>query len=151
MNIRKPVTVLAAFLAAASAFGQTPTAPRPEANNPAPAPFAYDSGGRRDPFKDLYAATAMKGKKAVAGIADLAIDDVTLMGIVGMRQSYEAIVVIPEGFPLTIHEGDRLADGFVLSIGPDRVVLRRTHDSRGVPLPKPIDVVRDIIEERSHD
>jgi Tfp pilus assembly protein PilP len=146
MNIHKPALALLAALGAASALGFGQAALRPEAKPTAPA-FSYSSGGRRDPFKDLYAASAMKAKKAVAGLADLAIDDVTLMGIVGMRQSYEAIIVVPEGFPLAVREGDRLADGYVLSIGADRVVFRRTRDSRGVLLSKPVDIVREIIAE----
>ncbi len=146
MNIPKPAMALVALLSTASALGLAQTAP-PVEKKPVSSEFSYHSGGRRDPFKDLYATTAMKGKKAITGLAGLAIDDVTLMGIVGLRQAYEAIVNIPEGFPLTIREGDRLADGFVLSIGADRVIFRRTHDSRGLPLSKPVDVVRDIVAE----
>jgi Tfp pilus assembly protein PilP len=146
MNILKPAKTLMVLLGAASALGLAQTAP-PVEKKPASSEFSYHSGGRRDPFKDLYAKTAMKGKKAITGLADLAIDDVTLMGVVGMRQAYEAIINLPEGFPLTIREGDRLADGFVLSIGADRVIFRRTRDSQGMPLSKPVDVVRDIVAE----
>ncbi len=51
-----------------------------------------------------------------------------------------------DGFPLTAREGDRFADGYILSIGDGAIVFRKTHE-RGVPLLKPKDIVRDITSE----
>lgn len=113
--------------------------------------FSYDPGGRRDPFKDLMGGKEVKGKRAITGLADLEISEVTLLGIVESKSGFEAIVSLPEGFPLTVREGDKLADGFVLSIRADAVVCRKTHDN-GVPLSRPRDVVKEIQpEERTHD
>ncbi len=109
--------------------------------------FSYNPGGRRDPFKDLFGGTTIREKKAIGGLSDLFIEDVTIMGIVKARGKYEAIIGLGAGFPLTLHEGDRLADGFVLSIGDSQIVFRRTLDNRGVPLAKPRDIIKEIISE----
>ncbi|HPN17849.1 MAG TPA: hypothetical protein PKV64_12045, partial [Candidatus Aminicenantes bacterium] len=62
-----------------------------------------------------------------------------------------AIVAFGEGFPLSLHEGQKLADGFVLSIEADRVVFRQTSD-KGIPLAKPKDIAKEISpEEPAHD
>lgn len=109
--------------------------------------FFYDSGGRRDPFKDLFGGKTLREKKAIGGLPDLFIEDVMLMGIVKSKDVIEAIIGLTDGFPLTIREGDRLADGFVLSIKESQVVFRKTLDSKGLPLAKPRDIVKEIGQE----
>ncbi len=107
--------------------------------------ITYDPAGRRDPFRDL-----LEGQEAESdageGIAGMPIDDVVLMGITKTRGQLNAIIVGAMGFPKTIHEGDKFADGFVLSIHDTKVVFRKTRE-RGVPLYKPKDVVKEINPE----
>jgi len=123
--------------------------PPAQETKPAAAPgFSYSSGGRRDPFKDLFQGETVRGeKKVITGLADLAVDDVVLMGIIKAGGKIEAIISLPQGFPLTLRVGDKLADGYVLSIEETQVVFRKTRDAQGLPLLKPRDVVKDIIAE----
>ena len=120
-----------------------------EEKKPVPAPvFSYSSGGRRDPFKELFQGQEVRReKKAITGLADLGVDDVVLMGIIKAGGRVEAIISLPQGFPVTLRVGDTLADGYVVSIDDTQVVLRKTRDAKGLPLIKPRDVVKDIIEE----
>ena len=113
---------------------------------PGMAPFSYSSGGRRDPFKDLLGGQDVKEKRVIAGFADLLLDEIRVIGIVRAKDRHVAIISLPEGFPVTVHEGDRFAEGFVLSIEDGQVVLRKTRD-RGVPLSKPRDIVKEITPE----
>ncbi|MBM3294004.1 MAG: hypothetical protein FJY82_05710 [Candidatus Aminicenantes bacterium] len=149
-----------ALWAMAAAAAQTPPdkaaasgrieEPPPPAAQPAPV-FSYDPGGRRDPFRNLIGGKDVREKRPVAGLADMTIDEVRLLGIVKMRGKLEAIAKLTEGFPLTIREGDGLADGYVLEIRPDAVVFRKTKD-RGIPLMRPRDIVKEITpEERTHE
>jgi hypothetical protein len=153
------IVVLAAATAAAAA--QTPPDKPPAAAQkeeqaalPAAKPvpvFSYDPGGRRDPFRDLLGGKDIKEKRIVSGLSDLDIEDVKLLGIVRSKDKFEAIAGLTEGFPLTIREGDQLADGYVLTIRADAVVFRKTKD-KGIPLMRPRDIVKEITpEERTHD
>jgi len=148
MRSNKGIAVTAAFLwlSGLPAFLQTAAQEQKKTATTTPA-FSYNPGGRRDPFKDLFGGTTIREKKAIRGLSDLFIEDVTIMGIIKAKSKYEAIIGLSEGFPLTLHEGDRLADGFVLSIGDSRIVFRRTLDSNGVPLAKPRDIIKEIISE----
>lgn len=110
---------------------------------------AYDPAGRRDPFKDLFGGKDLKEKRVVTGLVDLAFEEVQIIGIVKSRGVYKAIVTLNEGFPLAIREGERFADGYILAIRDGEIVFRKTIE-RGIPLPKPKDIIRDITrEERS--
>jgi hypothetical protein len=140
------LTALLLGLAAPPDFSQTAAQEPKKAPAPGPA-FSYDPGGRRDPFKDLFGGKTLREKRAAGGLSDLVIDDVVLMGIVKTKDAVEAIIGMTDGFHLTLHEGDRLADGFVLSIVESRVVFRKTLDSKGIPMAKPRDIVKEIIQE----
>jgi Tfp pilus assembly protein PilP len=147
------VALLAALALPASPQAVAPTgtqaAPSPaEKKQAAAAPFSYSSGGRRDPFKDLLQGAEVRSeRKVVGGLEDLAVDDIVLMGIIKSGGNLEAIISLSAGFPLTLHVGDKLVDGFVLSIEETQVVFRKTRDAKGLPLVKPRDVVKDIIAE----
>jgi len=151
---------LAAATAAAASAQTPPDKPPPAAQKeeqvapPSAKPlpvFSYDPAGRRDPFKDLLGGKDIKEKRIVSGLSDLEIEDVKLLGIVKTKDKLEAIAGLTDGFPLTIREGDQLADGYVLTIRPDAVVFRKTKD-KGIPLMRPRDIVKEIMpEERTHD
>jgi len=144
MKFVKMTARLAPVLALALSLGLAQAPPQEEKKAAGPS-FSYNPGGRRDPFKDLLGGRDVREKKDISGLSDLAIDDVTLKGIVKAKGKLEAFISLTEGFPLTIHEGDKLADGFVLRIEETQVVFRRTQDSNGIPLAKPRDVVKEIM------
>lgn len=106
---------------------------------------SYDPGGRRDPFKDLLGGKTGTGKASTAeGL--LSIDNATLVGIVKTPKGFVAIVSGPQEFPYFLKVGDKLADGYVLTIDESKVVFRKTHD-RGFPLIRPRNVVKEINPE----
>jgi Tfp pilus assembly protein PilP len=113
---------------------------------PPPARSTYDPAGRRDPFKNLLAGKDVKDKTAPGGILQLTIDDTTLVGIVKAKQKLTAIVSGPQGFPFFVKPGDKLADGYVLSINESQVVFRKTNE-RGIPLMRPKDIIKEINPE----
>ena len=121
-------------------------APKPDE----PAQFSYSSGGRRDPFKDLFGGQDIREKRVITGFADLYVDEIRIMGIVAAKGERVAIVSLPEGFPATVRAGDRFADGYVLAIDETQIVLRKMRD-RGVPLQKPRDIVKEITPEELQD
>jgi Tfp pilus assembly protein PilP len=106
----------------------------------------YSPAGRRDPFKDLLAGKDIKNKGVRAGVPQLYIDDITLIGISKKNNIYAAIINGPQGFPYTLRAGDKLSDGFVLSISDMKVVFRKTQE-RGFPLMKPKDITKEINPE----
>ncbi len=111
-----------------------------------PPPATYDPAGRRDPFKNLFAGKDISERRVITGLSDLMIDEVTIIGLVKSKGRYEAVLGMASGFPMVAHQGDRFADGFVLSISETQIVLRKTQE-RGVPLLKPKDIVKEITSE----
>jgi len=106
---------------------------------------SYNPGGKRDPFLDLI-GKGKGGSKAAVADGQLTIDNATLVGIVKTPKSFVAIVSGPQEFPYFLKIGDRLADGYLLSISESKVVFRKTHE-RGIPLMRPRDVVKEINPE----
>ncbi|MGB4703521.1 MAG: hypothetical protein WBI18_00385 [Candidatus Saccharicenans sp.] len=146
------VTGLSAWLTAA-AYGQevqqgsqqeTIISPQQALSN-LPQKASYDPGGRRDPFFDLIGRGSGSGKAAV-GEGQLTIDNSKLVGIVKTPKGYVAIISGPQEFPYFLKVGDRLADGYILSIDDSKVIFRKTHE-RGIPLMRPRDVVKEINPE----
>ena len=69
----------------------------------------------------------------ITGLADLQIDEIQVIGIIKAKGGYEAVIAMTDGFPLTAREGDRFADGYVLSIRDGEIVLRKTTGTRHPP------------------
>jgi len=110
-------------------------------------PRLYTSVGKRDPFKDLMGGTESPEKPAAGQGLQLAIDDLFLIAIVKEKGKLIALVTTgPQGFPHKIQPGDKFTDGYVSSITESSVIFRKTSD-RGVRLPKPKDVVKEISQE----
>lgn len=110
-------------------------------------PGLFTAAGKRDPFKDLLGGTEASEKPATGQGPQLAIDDMFLIAIVKERGKLVALVNTgPQGFPHKIKPGDKFADGYVLSISESNVVFRKTSE-RGVRLPKPRDVIKEISQE----
>jgi len=106
----------------------------------------YDPAGRRDPFKNLLAGKEIKEKTMPGGAPQLFIDDINLIGIVKYKKKYTAIVSGPQGFPYYFEVGDKLSDGFILTINESQAIFRKTNE-RGIPLTKPKDIVKEMKPE----
>ncbi len=106
----------------------------------------YDASGRRDPFKNLLGGKELKEKSTLGAAPQLFIDDTNLIGIVRYKKKYTAILSGPQGFPYYFEIGDKLSDGFILSIGETQVIFRKTNE-RGIPLTKPKDIIKEINPE----
>ncbi len=140
---------VAGFALAAQEEKPAAAAPQPAAslveNLPGPT-FSYDPEGRRDPFKNLMAGRDVKEKPGSGGLSQLAIGDMTLIGIVKSKGRLTAIVSGPQGFPHFVKAGDRFADGYVFSIQETQAVFRVTSE-KGIPLMRPKDIVKEINPE----
>ncbi len=92
--------------------------------------FTYDPDGRRDPFlspQDILQAQ-MSGQICQGeGMECWLIQDVTVIGVLTRHGSNVALVIGPDGYGTTLHEGDRLYDGEVRKIDPQSglVVFRQ--------------------------
>jgi hypothetical protein len=106
----------------------------------------YDASGRRDPFKNLLGGKELKEKTPIGGAPQLFIDDINLIGIVKYKKRYTAVLSGPQGFPYYFEVGDKLSDGFILSIAETQVIFRKTNE-RGIPLTKPKDIIKEINPE----
>jgi len=126
---------------------ETAAAPPPEAAQSVapPSAFTYNPEGRRDPFKDLLTGRDVR-ERAATGEPQVFIDDLVLFGIVKNKNTYTAMIGMPQGFPMFVKVGDKFTDGYVLSITESQVVLRKTHE-RGIPLIRPRDIIKEITEE----
>jgi len=110
-------------------------------------PLLYTSANKRDPFKDLMGGAESVEKPSSGQGLQLAIDDLFLIAIVKEKGKLNALVTTgPQGFPHKIQPGDKFTDGYVLSITESSVIFRKISD-RGVRLPKPRDVVKEISRE----
>jgi type IV pilus assembly protein PilP len=128
------VFVTAAIAASSSGWAQgapaTPpatTPPPPAATTtvpPAPEPYTYDPGGRRDPFISLLSRgiEAAPGVK-VPGLSGMATTDLVVRGVMQSRGSYVAIVAGPDGKTYRARVNDRLLDGVIRSVTPQGIVI----------------------------
>jgi type IV pilus assembly protein PilP len=134
----KALVVALFVVAVAPASAQTaPPAPTPApvekpavpAGEPAAPPspaYSYDPTGRRDPFVSLLGGV-VDGAKPVgvrpSGIPGLLIGEITVKGVIRDRSGYIALVQGPDDKTHMLRTGDKLLDGSVKSIAPDRVVF----------------------------
>ena len=92
--------------------------------------FTYDPGDRRDPFlspTDILQAQ-MSGQICQGeGMECWLIQDITVIGVLHRPGGNVALVIGPDGYGTTLHEGDRLYDGEVRRIDPETglVVFRQ--------------------------
>lgn len=92
--------------------------------------FTYDPGDRRDPFlspQDIIAAQLSGQVCQGEGMECWLIQDVTVIGVLTRKNGNVALVIGPDGYGTTLHEGDRLYDGEVRRIDPQSglVVFRQ--------------------------
>lgn len=107
--------------------------------------FRYDTGGRRDPFKDLLGGRDVR-EVSGAGGPQTYVEDLILIGIVKDPKGFTAILGTTQGFPFFAKVGDKFSDGYLISITENQAVFRKTHE-RGVPLMRPRDIVKEINPE----
>lgn len=90
--------------------------------------YAYDPGGRRDPFKSLQ---VLADKRAVVGprpegVPGLLIDEITVSGIFKTRDGFVAQVQAAEKQKsYLIKVGDQLFDGDVIEITKYEVIFKQ--------------------------
>jgi len=106
----------------------------------------YESSGKRDPFKDLLGGIDSTEVDMAEGITQIAIDNIVLTGIIKVRGKRTAIISDPQGFALYITKGDKLLDGYVLSVEPTLVIFSKTKQ-RGMPLFKSKEIIKRLFDE----
>ncbi len=87
--------------------------------------YVFSSKGRRDPFYDLIAGMKVKSKKVQKGVKPFYINEVKLVGIMGDKKGYWALVETPDGNAYPLRVNDKLIDGVVLEITKDYVKFRQ--------------------------
>jgi len=108
--------------------------------------FIYNSKGKRDPFKDLLAGRDVSEAAKKEGISQMMISDIVLIGIAKIKSNFIAIINGPQGFPLQLRVGTKVANGFVLSISDSKVIFRKTKE-RGVAMYRSKDITKEINPE----
>ena len=121
------LVLLAAVRAAAQTTPVSPTAsPTPERGATSDT-YAYDPGGRRDPFLSLVGTGATEPRLASSraeGAAGLTVGEVSVRGIMQSRGGVLiAMVQGPDNKTYLVHQGDKVVDGTVKSITPQGLVF----------------------------
>jgi Tfp pilus assembly protein PilP len=109
------------------AVGASPAQPaaKPAPPSPPQESFAYESGGRRDPFVNLL-GTGSEPRLASRrgdGTAGLIVAEITVSGIVQTRGSLVAMVQGPDKKTYLVHSGDKFLDGTVKTITPQGLII----------------------------
>ena len=137
--------VLALIAAQEASAGQPPSpqgAPAPRGSTAPPTSktdqlidppgFTYNQEGRRDPFVSLLRrGTDVRGNTAQrpAGLAGLAVGEVTLRGTVRSRGAFVAILQGADQKTYIVRPGDKLFDGTVRTVTQnDVVILQQVND-----------------------
>ena len=99
--------------------------PPPAIEAPTPAQvYSYQSAGRRDPFLSLVGRglDAASGERP-GGLQGLAINEMTLRGIVLSRGEYLGVLEGPDTRTYIVRVSDILFDGIVRAITADMVIF----------------------------
>jgi type IV pilus assembly protein PilP len=108
-----------------------PAAQAPVQAQPAPPPpadtFTYNPDGRRDPFVSLLTKGGERHVprpgQDLEGVAGLAVDDLTVRGIVSSPSGLVAMVQSPDRKTYLVRQNDKLLDGVVKSITAEGLVI----------------------------
>jgi Tfp pilus assembly protein PilP len=97
-----------------------------------PPGFTYNPEGRRDPFVSLARRGADAGggrASRPAGLAGLAVAEVTLRGTVRSREGFVAILQGADQRAYIVRPGDKMFDGTVRAVSQnDVVILQQVND-----------------------
>ena len=120
----------------AGAAPQTPApAAPPAAQAPAQIPatlsptdtFTYNPDGRRDPFVSLLTKGGERHVprpgQDLEGVAGLAVEELTVRGIVSSPSGLVAMVQSPDRKTYLVRQNDKLLDGIVKSVTPEGLVI----------------------------
>ena len=130
------------MLAATSVAGAAPQTPAPAAppaaQSPAPAQaqvsaptpadtFTYNPDGRRDPFVSLLTKGGERHVprpgQDLEGVAGLAVEELTVRGIVSSPTGLVAMVQSPDRKTYLVRQNDKLLDGIVKSVTAEGLVI----------------------------
>ena len=90
-----------------------------------PENYAYQTGGRRDPFTSLIGsgpeprAALQRGE----GVAGMLVNELSVRGVMQSRGAYLAMVQGPDKKTYVVHAGDKLMDGIVKSVNAQGLVI----------------------------
>ena len=101
---------------------------------PAPAPYAYETKGRRDPFRPLIKPRVETARvRAKTGLAALDVKELKLAGIIWGGRGYYALVETPNGAGYVVRPNDTVGeDARVAKITSDAVMF----EVRTSPVPQ---------------
>jgi Tfp pilus assembly protein PilP len=129
--------LIAAFMAATVA-AQTPAGQPAPAQGQAPAQgeapaaeaqagYSYDPAGRRDPFISLIRRGNENARNETGirpvGLGGVAVEELTLKGIMQSRTGYVALVQGPDLKTYIVKPGDKVFDGTIRAISATAMVL----------------------------
>jgi len=125
------VTAVAVAAPQTPAPAAPPTTQTPaQAQVPAPSPadtFTYNPDGRRDPFVSLLTKGGERHVprpgQDLEGVAGLAVEELTVRGIVSSPTGLVAMVQSPDRKTYLVRQNDKLLDGIVKSVTPEGLVI----------------------------
>jgi Tfp pilus assembly protein PilP len=120
-----------ASVAPGEAQAPAPSQSKPAATAPAAEDFTYNPDGRRDPFVNLLTRGSEPGpaSRRGDGLGNLAVEDLSLRGIVASRGGFVAVVQGPDSKTFIVHANDRLLNGSVKAItAQDMIVVQDVDD-----------------------
>jgi Tfp pilus assembly protein PilP len=89
--------------------------------------FTYNPEGRRDPFVSLTARgtdqASARSSQERDDAGGLAVEEISVRGIVATGSGYVAMVRGPNGKTFVIHQNEKLLDGTVKSITAQAIVI----------------------------
>src|SRR2546423_100268 len=110
-----------------------------EEKKPATAAKSVGQAGRRDPFLSPVVNLGAVGSGCSSGKRCLAIDAISLRGIVKSDNGMISVVVNATDKAYFLRENDPVFNGYVIKITGDSVVFKETfHDRLGKPLTRDI-------------
>ncbi len=125
----------AATPVAAAPQPQTPPAAlppaAPQAPQPPPETYVYQSSGRRDPFLSPFGGSSesRQASRRGDGPAGMTLAEISVRGILQSRGSLVAMVQGPDNKTYIVHQGDKLLDGTIKSvIAQGLIVIQEVND-----------------------
>jgi Tfp pilus assembly protein PilP len=87
--------------------------------------YPYQTGGRRDPFVSLLGVGETRAPlKRGEGLAALAVGEIAVRGVLQSRGGARfAMIQGPDKKTYLVHSGDKLADGTIMSITSQGLVI----------------------------
>jgi Tfp pilus assembly protein PilP len=99
----------------------------------------YSANGRRDPFVSPVIAQSAVGSGCSTGKRCLAVDQISLKGVVKSETGMIAVVVNALDKAYFLRENDPVFDGYVMKITTDSIVFKETvQDKLGKPFTKEV-------------